>query len=468
MPYETLIGWRYLYRGRRSPGILLGLAVSIAVGGIGAWMFLSSGRPSPLGVAVFAIGALGTVVTSLLTLFSVFSTVSLFGVVLGVAALIVVLGATSGFESQFREKVLGVNAHVIVMNNVTPYFANYRDVEEVARKLPHVVAVQPFMFEEMLITRGKGELSGIVMKGIDPARVGAVLDLPKHMVEGTVPVLQPAERAPPSTVPPPMIIGRELARKLRAKVGDVVTVVSPLAGMDVRAWSSTGNPPKTKKFVVGGIFYCGFAEYDQRLVYVNIKEAQDFAEQGDRVRGVEMKVDNVDRAGLVARSLERALGGDPYVVMDWRELNDSLFKALTYQKSALVVFMTLIIVVAAFNMVSSLSMMVIDRTKEIAIAKSMGARDMGVARIFQVVGMTIGGVGTLVGIGLGLLLCGVIQRYGYALDPKVYFIDRLPIRVQPLEIALVGGITLVICFLSTLYPALRASALRPVDGLRYE
>ena len=269
-------------------------------------------------------------------------------------------------------------------------------------------------------------------------------------------------------LPPPMIIGSELARKLRAKVGDVVTVVSPLAGVDVKTWSATGRPPKTKKFVVAGIFYCGFDEYDRRLVYVDIKEAQDFVGEGDRVRGIEMKVAQPAQAYRVARSLERALGGDPYVVMDWHELNNNLFTALTLQKVALVVFMTLIIVVAAFNMVASLTMMVFDRTKEIAIMKSMGATDFGVARIFQLVGLTIGGVGAVVGLALGLLLCVVIERYGYPLNPKVYLIDRLPISVQLTEVLLVGGITIVICFLSTLYPALRASSLRPVDGLRYE
>jgi len=370
---------------------------------------------------------------------------------------------TSGFQAQFRNKVLGVNAHVLVMKS-TPDFANYRDVEEIARRLPHVVAVQPFMFEEMLVTRGKGELSGVALKGVDPRRVGTVLDLPEHMVEGTIAVLE----EPAAEGPPPVIIGRELAHKLKAKVGDVVTVVSPLSGVDVKTWSSSGRPPKTKKFVVRGVFYSGFDEYDRRLMYVDIKEAQDFVEQGDVVRGVEMKLDDVDAAARVARALEKKLGGDPFVVMDWRELNNNLFTALTLQKIALLLFLTLIIIVAAFNMVASLTMMVFDKTKEIAIVRTMGATTGGVWGIFVAVGLTIGAVGTAVGLGLGLLLCEVVSRYGYPLDPKVYLIDRLPVQVNPSEVVLVGVITIVVCFFATLYPALKAAALRPVEGLRYE
>ena len=463
MPYESFIGWRYIYRGRPPPGVIVGLVVFLLVGLAGSYMFLAPGKASTAGVAILTTGALGTVVMGLLCMFSVFSTVSVVGVVLGVAALTVVLAVTSGFQAQFRNKVLGVNAHVLVMKS-TPDFANYRDVEEIARRLPHVVAVQPFMFEEMLVTRGKGELSGVALKGVDPRRVGTVLDLPEHMVEGTIAVLE----EPAAEGPPPVIIGRELAHKLKAKVGDVVTVVSPLSGVDVKTWSSSGRPPKTKKFVVRGVFYSGFDEYDRRLMYVDIKEAQDFVEQGDVVRGVEMKLDDVDAAARVARALEKKLGGDPFVVMDWRELNNNLFTALTLQKIALLLFLTLIIIVAAFNMVASLTMMVFDKTKEIAIVRTMGATTGGVWCIFVAVGLTIGAVGTAVGLGLGLLLCEVVSRYGYPLDPKVYLIDRLPVQVNPSEVVLVGVITIVVCFFATLYPALKAAALRPVEGLRYE
>jgi lipoprotein-releasing system permease protein len=347
-------------------------------------------------------------------------------------------------------------------------FSMYREVEKIAKSIPGVVAVQPFVFVEMLITRGKGELSGIAMKGVDPDRLGTVLDLPKHMEEGTVAVL----KEHPTGEPPSIVIGRELAHKLKAKIGDDVTLVLPSLSFDSRPRGertmAAPGVAKTRKFRVRGIFYSGFEEYDQRLVYISIKDAQEFTGEGDTVTGVEMKLADVNQARQIARQLDKKLGGDPFMVVDWRELNNNLFTALTIQKIALLVFLTLIIIVAAFNMVAALTMMVLDKTKEIAILKSMGASSSGVARLFQVVGMTIGGIGTVLGLGLGVFLCNVVAHYGYPLDPKVYLIDRLPIHTDPFEVLLVGAITIVICFVATLYPALKASALRPVEGLRYE
>jgi lipoprotein-releasing system permease protein len=458
MSYETLIGWRFLYTkgGRHRRVLLILLLVFLGAGVLLGTLFLRSGQPPPLLVVSFALAAIGAICMGVVLLFSVFTAVSVFGVILGVGALTIVMSVTSGFQQAFRDKVLGVNAHVLVMRND---FVSYREVMETAAGQPGVIAVQPFVFVEMLITRGKGELSGIALKGIDPD--GSVLDLPKHMVEGQVGVLKERDGEPT------IIIGRELAHKLKANVGDIVTLVLPNLSGDWRTWSARAGTAKTRKFRVGGIFYSGFDEYDRRLVYLSVQQAQDFLGSGDIVTGVEMKVADVTEARAIAQALEEKLG-DPYTVIDWRGLNNNLFTALTIQKFALLIFLTLIIVVAAFNMVAALSMMVLDKVKEIAILKSMGASSLGVARIFQVVGMTIGGLGTALGLGLGLLLCNVVARYGYPLDPKVYLIDRLPISVDPYEIALVGGITLVICFFATLYPALKASALRPVEGLRYE
>ena len=461
--YELLVGWRYLYRGKRSLAVMACLIGSLVITAIGAAMFLAPGKPSPTGVFILTFGALAAITFTLLRLFSVFTTVSVAGVVLGVAALTVVLSVTSGFQQSFRDKVLGVNAHVLVMKN-TPDFSNYRDVEEMARKLPYVKAVQPFLFNEMQVTRGQGVAPVGAVKGVDPRRIAEVLDLPQHMVEGSADALA----HPIEGEPPPIILGRELANKLKAKLGDVVTLVSPISGIDTKTWLHTGKPPKTAKFKIAGIFYSGFDEYDRRLMYVDIKQVQDFLEQGDVVMGVEMKLTDVDQASWVAHELEKQLGGDPWTVMDWKQLNKNLFTALKLQKVALTIFLTLIIIVAAFNMVAALTMMVFDKTKEIAILKSMGGSSWGVARIFVVVGLIIGGVGTSVGLSLGMLLCSVVSRYGYPLDAKVYLIDRLPILVDPWEVVAVGVITMIISALATLYPAFKASSLQPVEGLRYE
>src|SRR5262249_43865821 len=319
MPYESFIGLRWVLTRRRSRLSFLLFVVWLALFAGGLVQFLRTEQPTPLDVTELAVGAFLSLVFGIGCFFSVFSTVSVIGVVLGVAALTLVPSVTSGFQAAIQEKGLGVNASVLVMR---AGFTNYRDVEELARGLkPDVIAVQPFVFSEMLITRGKGELSGILLKGVDPDRLGSVLDLPQHMREGSVAALK---QHPPGA-PPPVILGKELAHKLRAGMGDVVTLGLPNVAGDIK--NLAAQPPRQRKFVVGGIFYSGFAEYDGKLVYVSIADAQDFLGQGDTVNGVEMKVRDVWRAPVVARKLEKLLGPEQYMVMDWRELNNNLFTA---------------------------------------------------------------------------------------------------------------------------------------------
>jgi lipoprotein-releasing system permease protein len=331
---------------------------------------------------------------------------------------------------------------------------------------PDVLAVQPFIFAEMLVTRGKGELSGVAIKGVDPKLVRSVLDLDSHMIEGSIDTL---EKEPPPGQPPPIIMGKELAHKLKAKLGDTVTVVVPQSNYaDWDNASTRSTAPRSRTFRVTGIFYSGFDEYDRRLLYSSLKDAQDLEGRGDQVMGVEMKVKNIARAKDIADKLEKALGGPPYQVEDWYELNKNLFTALKLQKLALVIILTLIIIVATVNMVSALTMMVTDKTREIAILKSMGSTSGMVARVFLVLGIAIGGVGTFIGMAIGLVTCYVVHAYGYHLDPKVYLIDKLPIDVVPIEIVAVVGITLVISLVATLFPSQSAAALTPVEGLRYD
>jgi lipoprotein-releasing system permease protein len=460
------IGWRYLYAGKRDR-LMLSLAGACALIAIaGLVMVLTADGSSPAGVITLVVGMLGTVVFALLSFFTVFVSVSVLGVVLGVAALTIVLGVTSGFKQQFREKVLGVNAHVIVMKS-TQDFHEYRDTMDRALAIDKdVLEVQPFIFAEMLVTRGKGELSGVAIKGVDPDRVKRVLDIEKHMLPGgSVDSLR--EKPGPGELPP-ILMGKELARKLKAELGDDVTVVVPLSNLDLDTFRAKSAAPRTKKFRVTGIFYSGFDEYDRRLMYTSLEEAQALIGRSDQVMGIELKVRDVDRADEIARKLGNELGEPPYQVQDWYELNHNLFDALNLQQIVLVVVLTLIIIVAAFNMVSALIMMVTDKTREIAILKSMGSTSTSIAKAFQVVGIAIGGVGTLLGVGIGLTTCWVVSGYGYRLDPKVYLIDRLPITIGWLEVVVVVAITMVVSVIATLFPAAKASALRPVEGLRYD
>ena len=465
LSYELRIGWRYLYGGKRDRVMLLlaGVFALIACGGL-ADMLVTHGS-NPYGVLILLFGIVFTAVFVLLSLFSVFTSVSILGVTFGVAALTFVLAITTGFQQQFRDKVLGVNAHVIVLKSQTT-FAEYRDVMKTALTIdPDVLAVQPFIFAEMLVTRGKGELSGVAIKGVDPKLVRGVLDLDEHMIEGSIDALG-KERGPNDL--PPIIMGKELAHKLKAKMGDEVTVVVPLSNIDFDTYRAKSSAPRTRKFRVAGIFYSGFDEYDRRLMYTSLQDTQDLVGRGDQVMGVEMKVKDVDRAETIARKLEKALGGPPYQVQDWYELNHNLFTALNLQKLALVIILTLIIIVAAVNMVSALFMTVTEKTREIAILKSMGSTSGGVGLVFIVVGAAIGLVGTIFGVAIGLVTCEVVSTYGYKLDPKVYLIDRLPIDVRPLEVLIVVGVTMLISLGAAIVPAFEASALRPVEGLRYD
>jgi lipoprotein-releasing system permease protein len=465
MKYEARIGWRYLYGGKRDP-LMLKIAVAFAVITLlGLGQVLLSHGDSPYGVITLVAGMLSTAVFVLLSVFSVFTSVSILGVTLGVAALTIVLAVTTGFQQEFRDKVLGVNAHVIVLKSQTT-FAEYRDVMQTAQTIdPEVLAVQPFIFAEMLVTRGKGQLSGVAIKGVDPKLVHGVLDLDRHMIEGTVDSL--AKETPAGELPP-ILMGKELAHKLKAKLGDDVTVVVPLSNIDWDTYRARSSAPRTRKFRVTGIFYSGFDEYDRRLMYTSLADTQELVGRGDQVMGVEMKVKDVDRAEAIAEKLEKALGGPPYQVQDWYELNHNLFTALNLQKLALVIILTLIIVVATINMVSALFMAVTEKTREIAILKSMGSTSWSVGQIFVLVGISIGAVGTFIGIAIGLVTCTVVSSYGYHLDPKVYLIDRLPIDVRPFEVVIVGVVTVVISLVAALVPAFEASALRPVEGLRYD
>ncbi|MCS6915577.1 MAG: ABC transporter permease [Myxococcales bacterium] len=478
--HERHIARRYLYRHRRSR---LGVAVTgvlalLAAAALGHY-FLHPAAVSPLNGGAAILGLLAFIAALLLNLFSVFSTVAVVGVMLGVGALTVVMAVTSGFQEEIQQRVIGVNTHVLVLK----YGTDFREYERVLAQVlehPQVVAGAPFVFNEMLIAREGGASAGVLVKGIDVRRAGRVIDLERRLLPGaggqrpTLDMLLveqvPTDGGPPL---PGAFLGRELARRLKVQVGDRVRLVAPLLGMDGAfvEGREDGGPPATPRSLevrVAGVFAAGFDEYDRRLVYVDLARAQQLAGQGDVVTGVEMILRDADRARKVARELDSILGGAPYRLLDWEELNHNLFTALALQKAVLGLVLFLIVVVAAFNIVASLTMMVIDKTREVAILKAMGMPSLSVAAVFRTAGMTIGLCGTALGIGMGLLVCAVVRRLGYLLDAKVYLIDRLPIRISVLEVCATAAVTLLICFAATLYPSLRAAALPPADGLRYE
>jgi lipoprotein-releasing system permease protein len=397
--------------------------------------------------------------------------IAITGVALGVASLSVVIAISTGFQDEFTRKVLGVNAHVLVMKYGID-FPEYRDVMTSVRELPETRGVAPFVIQEMMISRGE-HTAGVLLKGVDPDLLGTVLDLPTHIVEGGIDRLRVPGSGPPgsaATAPadgplPGIVLGRTLAENLEAKVGDVVQVTTPLIGLDILGWSPSADTPRTLAFEVTGIFYAGFLEYDTKLVYVDLFQAQRFFDQGDSVTGVEVTVKDIHTAGDVSRRIKAMLGGGPYHTVSWELLNEPLFTALETQKIVLTVVLAVIVGVAAFNIIATLVMMVFDKRREIAILKSMGATHASILGIFLHVGTVVGCVGIAIGLGAGLGVCLLLDRVGWPLDPKVYLIDHLPVTLHWSNFVITAGVAFLICVLATILPSLSAARLRPVDGL---
>lgn len=462
MPYELLVAWRYLRRAQRGRASTLAFVLCFAATASGALCFAFVPGLREVGILVLAFGSIGLVASALLQVFSAFTTVSILGVALGVRTLGVVLAVTSGFEREFKEKVLGVNAHVIVMK----YGIDFAEYDDVIRKVlaqPGVSAAAPFVLEEMMIS-GSGEQTGVLVKGIDPTRSKSLLDVERHLEPGyTIDSLRP----PAQGSLPPIFLGYVLAQKLQATHGDIVQLVA-LGGDFAAPGLSVAEAPRSFDLRVAGIFRSGFDEYDRRLVYVPIATAQEFVARGAVATGVEIKIRDIYASRPIARALEKMLGDGPYRVIDWTELNHNLFSALRTQKVVLALVITLIVIVAAFNIIAALTLLVVRKMREIAILKAIGVTHGGIARIFQAAGLVIGVVGAGLGVVWAVGDCAIVRRYGYPLDPKVYLIEKLPVAPSLIELGMAATVAVVICLLATLYPARRAVELHPVEGLRYE
>jgi len=467
---ERLVGFRYLHGGRRTRWALIALTAGLGVMVVGFLVFLLVRREhahrvvETAGVVCILVGGLVAMIGFLLRALSVFTTVSTFGVILGVASLIVVFGVTSGFEREFQDKVLALNAHLIVQAYGDTDFTELEEIEKSLVGLPGVVQMAPFLFSagEVMIGRVGANLKGIdLQRGAD--------DLRRALVQGTVEDLARPARCPSSesgTTPGKtttdvgrIAIGSELARRLHVGVGDCVPIMVPFS-------SGATDAPVSYMFQVVGIFRMGFNEYDTRIGYASIADAQRLASVRRLVSGVELRFADPMRALSVGDEVQRRLGS-PHHLVDWKELNGNLFKALQVQKVVILLNLVIIVVVAAFNIVSSLTMIVLSKMREVAILKSMGAPSSMVARVFLIGGTIVGLLGTGLGIGYGLLVCLLARLYGYPLDPKVYLIGELPVQIRPEELVGVALGTMVIAWVATLYPSLRASRMGAVEGLRY-
>ena len=402
--------------------------------------------------------------------------ISIAGVGLGVMALIVVIAVMSGFSKDLRDKILGTNSHIVVSNMNQAMVENYNDILKKIRSMKGVTAAAPFIMNQVMLINGD-RVSGVVARGIDPDSEGVVSDLGKNMISGTVFDLkvkpnhfkkkkswQEKKRAR-------IILGKELSRRMGVGVGDIVSMVSPVSRV-----TPVGLIPRMKLFKVVGVFESGMYEYDANLSFILLKSAQKFFSMKNGISGIEIRVADIEQAGDIASIIQKELGF-PYLVRDWMRMNRNLFSALKLEKIVMFIILILIIFVAAFNIVSTLFMLVMEKAKEIAILKSMGASCTSIIKIYSYQGLVIGLVGTLLGCAAGFVIVpnlneivGFIEVvFGIEAFPSdVYYLDSLPSKIQYMDSLLIIIFSVVICLAASLYPAWRASKIDLVDGLRYE
>ena len=522
---------------------------------------------------------------------SMITVISITGVALGVAALLAVLSITTGFENAFRDKVLGVNAHVLVLKYGRE-FRDYRDVLATVGEMPEVAGIAPFSINEMMLTKGERR-AVVLVKGVTPEGLQTVLDLPQQMIAGDLTGLRRPGSTPTQATPqspdedwqwlrnirdhkpekgdsplfegvkdgdridvqggpkgdsplgdeepvrrktfweeeterrkaqreaerqarrpnigkvakpndieamlgdldddelalpddpaweaglshgeaqepvdslPGIIVGKTLAEDLGVEVGERVRLISPLAALGLTLSEPGGASTRSREFRVIGVFQAGFQEYDSGLVYTDLFEAQRLFDEGDNVTGVELRVHDLGTSYELARRIEQDLGG-AFHSLDWSELNRNLFTALEVQKIALTLVIATIIFVAAFNVIATLIMIVLEKKREIAILKAMGATDATVLGIFMLQGVVVGVIGTFAGVLIGGGLVAYLDKIHFALDPKVYLIDHLPVVLNPTVFLVTIAIALLICTVSTIAPSWWAARMLPVEGLRYE
>ena len=459
--------------------------------------------------------------TVLFRRYTIFTTISILGLFVGSSFLVAVLSVMSGFEQDLKSKILGANAHVLV-TATDQSFTNYEEAAKGLAGVKGVESITPYIGNEVMVS-SQSNLAGVILKGIDPETVSVVTDIGRNMEQGKLENLshpenvqaampdeeppprkggsllkeltdKPADKAPDKPqdkaqdkaqadlkkplapihkIVPGILVGRELAKNLRVFLGDDVNVISPMGDI-----GPTGPMPRSRPFRVVGIFYSGMYEYDTKHIYMSIPAAQKFLGMPDEVTGLELRVKNPDDTGPVVTAVESALkavaappGGDGpihFTVQDWQELNRSLFSALKIEKIGMFIALCFIILVAGFAIVANGIMLVRAKARDISMLKSMGATDGSILKTFLIMGLYTGGLGIGTGVCTGIAYCMVLRYRGVMLDTDVYYITKLPVQMNPYEILLVLGASMTIALLATLYPALEAARLRPVQGLRYD
>ena len=391
------------------------------------------------------------------TFISIITFISVAGVAVGVSALIIVLAVMGGFERELKNRILGATAHVHVTSLDGSIADPQKALDNVSR-VPGVVGASPYIFSQVMISSGP-QATGGILRGVDLATVGTVTRLPEDVRIGRLEDLGDA----PEGGLPRVILGKELAANLGVAVGDLVEILVPGGSV-----TPLGAFPRVERFRVSGLFESGMYEYDSSFAYVSLAEAGRLLGLHGRVTGIEVRVKDIYKASEVASRAREQLGY-PFWVTDWMQKNRNLFSALKLEKHVMFIILVLIVTVAAFNIISTLIMVVMDKTKDIAVLMTLGATRRMVWKIFALEGLLIGIAGTAIGMLLGGVLCQMLSRYQFIRLPSdVYYISTLPVDLSPGILLVVGGSSILICFLATLYPSRQASRIDPAEAIRYE
>ncbi|MGE5892826.1 MAG: lipoprotein-releasing ABC transporter permease subunit [bacterium] len=381
--------------------------------------------------------------------------ISIAGVALGVMALLVVLSVMSGFHEDLQNKILGVNAHVVVVSN-TGRINDYRETIGKIRGIEGIQAASPFLMGQVMLSH-QNRAHGIFLRGINVAEEKQTIEIHRHMRMGSFEALEATGDTPG------IIIGKELAANLGVFLSDTVNVISPVGEL-----GPLGMLPRVKKFRVVGIFEIGMYEYDVNLAIASLPAVQDFLRFDDAVNGIEIRLADIYAAPSFKEKISDMLG-HRYSVRDWMEMNRNLFSALKLEKFTMFVILTLIVLVAAFNIISTLIMNVIEKEREIAILKTMGSTNRGIMSIFMIQGLLIGLTGTVIGLASGYAIGYALNTYELIkLPADVYYLSHLPVKMKWSDFVSVCTSAVLISFLATLYPAWQASRLNPVEAIRYE
>ncbi len=453
---------------------------------------------------------------------SIITLLSIIGIMVGVMALIIVLSVMTGFEDDLRGKILGTNAHIVVLkfsggidhyakiehflrhtmktdidkhanekikksdtvnqlagapgsnpgiihktwSRTKSLFAGFTEeiaYDDKADLADQIIGVTPFIYSQAMLSSHEN-VTGVVLRGVDPTTITQVTDLSKSLLKGSISGLAGTYKDPESNARiGGIIIGKELARSLGVDDGDTVNIISPLGVM-----TPLGMIPRMKKFKVVGIFSTGMYEYDSGLAYLSLSNAQQFLNMGSDVTGLEIKIKDIFKARQVAHLIQNQLGF-PYYARSWEATNRNLFTALKLEKTVMFIILILIIMVGALGIVSSLIMVVVEKTKDIAILKALGATDRSIMKIFVYQGLFIGVIGTGLGLLFGYVVCLLLKQYHFISLPKdVYYIDTLPVTMRPEIFVIVAVAAIIVSFLATIYPSYKASKLPPAETLRYE